>query len=212
MPSLSTCRVNTLLQAQAPRLLGSACAIPILSIHTSGRDQSAEAVIVKHTSGNVWQRMVTSRSHHRRTGESAIARVDLQFLMDSRYFAVRSSILPSLATHLLKKACWSRPLPFVLPAAGLPDSRGGNCLAMSALHFRATSAVTANAGIPVAARTRQANPSTTISRLGMKVTIFSLLNREPLLKAADKYFSFFRGILNTEIRLRPAATGAPKWA
>ena len=48
-------------------------------------------------------------------------------------------MLPLLATHLLKKARWSAPEPLALPAAGLPGSRGGNCLAMSALHFFATS-------------------------------------------------------------------------
>jgi len=64
-----------------------------------------EAVIVKHTSGNVWQRMVTSRSHHRRTGECAIARGNERLPMDTLYFALLSSILPPLATHLLKKAC-----------------------------------------------------------------------------------------------------------
>ena len=56
-----------------------------------------------------------------------------------------ASILPLLAIHLLKKSCCARPEPFALPAAGLPGSRGGNCFAISVLHFRASSAVTADA-------------------------------------------------------------------
>lgn len=63
-----------------------------------------EAVIVKHTSENVWQRMVTFRSHHHRAGECAIARGNLRLPMDTLYFALLSSILLPLAMHLLKKA------------------------------------------------------------------------------------------------------------
>jgi hypothetical protein len=65
--------------------------------------------------------------------------------MPEGHLACVSSMLPLLATHLLKYARWSRPDPLALPAAGFPGSRGGNCLAVSALHFLATSAVIAEA-------------------------------------------------------------------
>ena len=61
------------------------------------------------------------------------------------YFVVSSSTFPPFATHLLKNSYWDLPDPFALPAAGLPGKRGGNCLAVIALHFLATSAVTAQA-------------------------------------------------------------------
>src|SRR6476660_4404713 len=65
--------------------------------------------------------------------------------MPEGHLACVSSMLPLLATHLLKYARWSRPDPLALPAAGFPGSRGGNCLAVRALHFLATSAVIAQA-------------------------------------------------------------------
>jgi hypothetical protein len=72
--------------------------------------------------------------------------------------AKRSTTLFSLSSRLLiitdiastrhasiEIARWSCAVPTALPAAGLPIIRGGNALAVSAEHFFATSAVTADA-------------------------------------------------------------------
>src|ERR1700755_2591047 len=76
------------------------------------------------------------------------------------FLSAPSSILPPLATHLLKYSLCCTPDPFALPAAGLPASRGGNAFARSALHFFAASRVMADApfGANAAANNTNAKP------------------------------------------------------
>src|SRR4051812_32670610 len=76
-------------------------------------------------------------------------------------------MLPLLATHLLKKVRWSAPEPLALPAAGLPGSRGGNSLAMSALHFFATSTDIAEARSGAATSAAPINASHTPAKFDL---------------------------------------------
>src|SRR5262249_12908005 len=74
-----------------------------------------------------------------------------------------SSMLPPLATHLLKESRLDCTVPFARPAAGLPGTCGGYALAVRAAHFLATSAVTADA-LPFMHQTAmQTNPTSALS-------------------------------------------------
>jgi hypothetical protein len=69
-------------------------------------------------------------------------------------------MLPPFATHLLKKLLMDGAVPFALPAAGLPGTRGGYALLARISHFFATSAVTADALLlidPAATQTNAPN-------------------------------------------------------
>jgi len=83
--------------------------------------------------------------------------------------------LPPFATHLLKYARLSCAVPFARPAAGLPTSRGGNASAARALHFFATSAVTADA---LGATAMQTNATRALP-------IFRLVNTAYLLATSE---------------------------
>src|SRR6476660_10478466 len=109
--------------------------------------------------------------------------------MPEGHLACVSSMLPLLATHLLKYARWSRPDPLALPAAGFPGSRGGNCLAVSALHFLATSAVIAEADPGSEPSARHVSASSAHPDLKcLNMTLLSLAARDgapPPRSAAD---------------------------
>jgi hypothetical protein len=64
------------------------------------------------------------------------------------------------------------PVPFAEPAAGLPTTRGGYALAVRALHFFATSAVTADAFGATAMQTN-ATSALPIFRLANTVYLLS---------------------------------------